>query len=211
MEPKDIVRAGYDMVSFAYRANDDFDEQREAWLTELAERIPPRARVLDLGCGCGIPAARWLVDHGFEVSGVDLSAVQIDRARRLVPQASFVCKDMTELDLPARSVDAITCLWAIIHVPLEEQPIMIQAMHRWLRPGGSLLITVGRTAWTGTENDWCGVAGATMYWSHEGADVYHEWLRAAGLEIEWSRFVAEGIGGCTLVLATAAGSRSKTD
>ena len=49
--------------------------------------------------------------------------------------------------------------------------------------------------------------GVSMYWAHEGADVHHDWLRGAGFEIARSRFVTEGDGGHTLVLAEAGGRR----
>jgi SAM-dependent methyltransferase len=201
--PKDIVRSGYDTASWAYRPDDAPDGRYGVWLAEATEGLPPGADALDLGCGCGIPAARWLVERGFSVTGADISPVQIERARKLVPGATFLCQDMTDLELAPRCLDAIVCLWAIIHVPLEEQPALIAAMHRCLRPGGRLLITVGAGPWTGIEEDWCDVPGAVMYWSHEGTETYLAWLRDAGFEIGWHRFVPEDDGGHTLVLARA--------
>jgi cyclopropane fatty-acyl-phospholipid synthase-like methyltransferase len=60
----------------------------EAGIDELASHLAPGAHVLDLGCGAGVPADRLLVDDGFEVTGVDISHVQVDRARVPVPQAT---------------------------------------------------------------------------------------------------------------------------
>ena len=40
----------------------------------LAEQLPSGSRVLDLGCGTGLPTARQLTDAGHEVVGVDLSS-----------------------------------------------------------------------------------------------------------------------------------------
>jgi len=53
----------------------------------LGPLLPSGDMVLDLGCGCGIPVAQELAQH-FQVTGVDLSEVQIARARQLVPQAT---------------------------------------------------------------------------------------------------------------------------
>jgi 2-polyprenyl-3-methyl-5-hydroxy-6-metoxy-1,4-benzoquinol methylase len=202
MDPKDQVKHGYDAVSYAYRPDDAGDAEYGLWLGELAPRLPEGAHVLDLGCGCGIPASRWLVDHGFIVTGIDLSPVQIERAQRLVPGADFRCADMTQIDFPDRTFDAIVCFYSIIHVPLPEQPALFNAMHRWLKTGGWLLASVGSRPWTGTEDDWLG-AGATMYWSHEGTETYLRWAREAGFRIEWQRFIPEGEGGHTLLLAEA--------
>ena len=83
MNPKAIVRAGYDRVSQAYRGDsiDPSDPalgQYAGWLGELAALISPSAPVLDLGCGNGVPVARLLAEAGFAVTGADLSPVQIE-------------------------------------------------------------------------------------------------------------------------------------
>jgi cyclopropane fatty-acyl-phospholipid synthase-like methyltransferase len=156
--------------------------------------------VLDLGCGCGVPAAAILAER-FMVTGVDISPVQIERARRLVPAAQFMRHDMSELEFPPESFGAIVSFFAIIHVPVEEQQSMVWKLSRWLRPGGYLLATVGARAWTGTEDNW---HGAPMYWSHADRETYLAWLNEAGFEVHWTRFIPEGDGGHTLLLAKRA-------
>jgi SAM-dependent methyltransferase len=199
-DPKGLVRTGYDLLGDAYRADDDADAHYAEWLEELAGRLPAGGNVLDLGCGCGIPVARWLVAHGYPVTGVDLSSEQIGRARRLVPGALFLEADMTTVDLPARGFDAVTMFYSIIHVPSADQPALLRRLHGWLRPGGWLIATVGDRAWTGTEEDWLR-PGVRMYWSHESRDTYLRWFRAAAFHIELDRLVPEGDGGHTLILA----------
>src|ERR1700682_1490291 len=98
-DPKSIVRHGYDLVSRAYRADDADDGTYAGWLDTLEMRVAPGSSVLDLGCGCGVPVARRLA-RSYEVTGADLSPVQIARARELVPGATFVCADMTTLQIP---------------------------------------------------------------------------------------------------------------
>jgi len=51
--PKDIVRRGYDALSYRYRGDDEEPERYGAWLAQLRERVPAGGAVLDLGCGCG--------------------------------------------------------------------------------------------------------------------------------------------------------------
>src|SRR6185503_17485711 len=99
MNSKDIVRRGYDKVSYAYRddeGNAAYATDYAAWLLELTPRLSPKTKVLELGCGCGVPVAQ-ILSTDFAVTGVDLSPVQIERAERLVPQAEFICADMTEV------------------------------------------------------------------------------------------------------------------
>lgn len=198
---KAIVRRGYDRVSRAYRADDADDGEYGSWLDLLEERIGAGSRVLDLGCGCGIPVARRLARR-YAVTGVDLSPVQIERARELVQGATFVCADMSTLRFPAQSFDAIICLFALIHLPLAEQPEILRAVATWLRPGGIFMATVGHQAWTGLEKDWLGVEGGDMWWSHADAGTYRRWLTDVGFVVELETFVPEGAGGHTFFLAT---------
>ncbi|MGH2451475.1 MAG: rRNA adenine N-6-methyltransferase family protein [Candidatus Limnocylindria bacterium] len=200
-DPKATVRRGYDLVSRAYRADDASEGKYAEWLDVLEAQVPPPAMVLDLGCGCGVPVARRLSPR-YEVIGVDLSPVQIERARALVPTATFRCADMTATEFPEASFDAIVCLYALIHVPLVEQPGLLGNIGRWLRPGGLLIATMGGRAWTGVEKDWLGVPGGDMWWSHADPETYRRWLADAGLLIEQERFVPEGQGGHVFVVAS---------
>lgn len=204
-DPKEIVRRGYDTVSHAYRGDEEDAScaPYHAWLDEVLPLERRGARVLDLGCGNGVPVARRLARE-YAVTGVDLSPVQIERARRNVPGADFRCQDMTGLEFPAGYFDLILAFYSIIHVPLAEQPGLLRKIAAWLRPGGRFLATLGAGEWTGTEENWLG-AGGTMYWSHTGADTYLRWLAEAGLQPRWTRFIPEGDGGHTLVLAEKAG------
>ena len=196
------MRRGYDKLSYAYRADDTPDGHGPyaEWVAVLADRLPGLSRVLDLGCGCGLPAARLLAER-FDVTGVDCSEVQINRARRLVPAARFVCADMCEVSFLPASFAAVVSFYAIFHVPLEEHPGLFARIAAWLQPGGYLLAIVGRDAWTGTDEAYLGVPGGRMCWSHADEATNLRWIRQAGLHVHWRRFVPEGDGGHTLVLA----------
>lgn len=200
-DPKAVVRRGYDRVSRAYRADDAKDGEYGPWLDLLEKRVAPGSAVLDLGCGCGVPVARRLSGR-YVVTGVDLSPVQIDRARDLVPGATFVCADMARVDLPAATFDAVVCLYALIHLPLAEQPGILRSVAMWLRPGGIFMATVGHGAWTGMEKNWLGVEGGDMWWSHADAATYRRWLTESGLALELETFVPEGAGGHTFLMAS---------
>ena len=204
---REIVRRGYDAISRAYRADDGSaagssaeDVSRYAdWVADLAARLPAGAGVLDLGCGAGVPATRELTSHGLRVLGVDFSAVQLGRARRLVPDAAFVQADMTALSLRQGSLDAIVSLYALIHVPLPDQRELLPRLRRWLRPGGHFLATVGAEQWTGTER----FMGADMFWDHADTQTYLRWLSEAGFGVIWHRYVAEGTSRHSLILCRA--------
>lgn len=182
--PIDIVREGYQRASYAYRG-DTCDLEQSGyghWLRQLHPRLATGARVLDLGCGCGIPVTAELTKR-YRVTGIDLSPVQIERARALVPDATFVCGDMTAHDFDPASFDAVVAFYSIINVPLDRQRELFRGIHRWLAPGGWLLAIVGRFPWTGVEADFRGVKGVPMYWSHGSITDYRRWATEAGFTI----------------------------
>ena len=201
-EQKRIVRQGYDWISYAYRSDDTPDDFGEytAWIRILAERVVGGSPVLDIGCGCGLPATRRLAER-FDVTGVDFSEVQIRRAERLVPAARFLCRDISDLSFPPGSFAAVVSFYAIIHMPLEEHPVLFGRIASWLRPSGTFLATVGHRAWTGGDETYLGVAGGRMCWSHADEATNVRWLEEAGLHVLWTRFVPEGDSGHALVLA----------
>jgi SAM-dependent methyltransferase len=204
---RDLVRRGYDAISVAYRSDDGAAAPASAenvsryagWVEDLARLLPPQARVLDLGCGAGIPATRELAGRGLKVLGVDFSEVQVRRARRLVPEASLVQADMTELSLRPGSLDAVVSFYALIHVPVADQRALFPRIRGWLRAGGYALVIVGAQRWTGTEQ----YLGTQMFWDHADADTYLRWLDRARLAPVWQRYVAEGDSGHALILARA--------
>lgn len=199
MDPKEVVRTGYDRISEAYRGDEEAPEDYIAWVEELALLLPAGSSVLDLGCGNGVPVARWLTANGFRVTGVDFSTRQIERARALIPDAEFLQADMTEVSFEPETFDAVVAFYSIIHVPLEEHPEVLRNIASWLKPDAFALLILGHTAGTGSEDDWL---GAPMYWSHADEATYLAWLPVAGLDVIWNRFIPEGDGGATLMLTS---------
>jgi len=204
---RDLVRRGYDVISLAYRDDDGQSPGSSAgdvgryrgWVAELAALLPAGARVADLGCGNGLPATRELIGHGLRVLGVDFSAVQLARARSLVPAAALVRADLAELALRPASLDAVVSFYALIHIPLADQRALFPRIRSWLRPGGYLLAITGAGSWTGTEP----YLGADMFWDHADTASYLSWFADVGLAPLWHRYVPEGDGGHSLILARA--------
>jgi SAM-dependent methyltransferase len=197
---KDVVRHGYNALSWRYRGDDEYPPQYEPWIERVLHSIPAGGRVLDLGCGCGVPVARELARRGAIVTGVDISDVQVLRARRLVPTASFVHADLADVSFDEASVDAVCSLYALIHLPDADQRAVINGVGKWLVPGGIFLATVGHEAWTGQEPGWLG-GDTPMWWSHPDEMTYRRWIVAAGMDIIDRDFVAEGSSGHVLFVA----------
>ena len=156
-DPRRIVADGYDAIVDRYLDWIDGIEgdPRMAWLEAFAERTPPDGRVLELGCGAGVPLTASLARR-FETTGVDISARQIARARELVPGARFLVGDMTSLTLD-QTFDGVAAFTSIPHVPRELHAAVFERIVGWLRPGGWFVAALGGyddPSWTG---EWLGV------------------------------------------------------
>src|SRR5580765_7399681 len=105
VDPRDIVRDGYDAIGPGYAAwAATVRSPLERYLDDLDARLADGSAVLDLGCGPGVPAARLAARH--RLTCVDFSTAQLELARAAVPGAAFVEADMTAVAFPAGSFDA---------------------------------------------------------------------------------------------------------
>ncbi|MCK2242952.1 MULTISPECIES: class I SAM-dependent methyltransferase [unclassified Crossiella] len=177
-DARQIVAAGYDVIAQEYldwsaRIQDD---PRSRFLELLLARLSPGSEILDLGCGAG--TARLAERH--RVFGVDLSAKQVELARLAVPGARFAQADMTDLDVPPASLDAVTAFYSILHVPRAEQPALFARIAGWLRPGGLFLAALGAGGSNGVDADWL---GAPMFFSSHPPADNRVLLHAAGLRL----------------------------
>jgi 2-polyprenyl-3-methyl-5-hydroxy-6-metoxy-1,4-benzoquinol methylase len=183
---KRTVESGYDRMAEQYLATKDPEDPLAlSALEDLASLLPPEASVLDLGCGAGMPVTRWLADRGFAVTGVDVSARQLELARTNVPEATFLKADMSEVDFGPETFDGVVAFHSIIHVPRTEHPALLEGIHRWLRPGGGFLATMTVSDYEGKDENWEGW-GAPMVWSHYDNKANVAMLREAGFEIRYA-------------------------
>jgi cyclopropane fatty-acyl-phospholipid synthase-like methyltransferase len=176
---KAIVEAGYDALGERYLAwgHTIEGDPRNRFLNELTSRLHDGARVLDLGCGAGIPSTKQLAER-FDVVGADISEEQLRLARANVPAARFVRSDLSELEFEDETFDAITAFYSISHIPREEHDALFKKISCWLRPGGFFLACLGVAATSDWTGDWLGVP---MFFSSYGADGNRHLLKAAGL------------------------------
>lgn len=188
MDYKATVKVGYNTIADRYLAERTRDSEDVLLLNDFIERLPANAKVLDAGCGAGIPISQMLNEH-FVVTGVDFSEAQIELAKKNVPNAAFLCEDMTKLNFPEHTFDGITSYYAIIHIPREEHQPLLANFHRMLKPGGFSLLCLGAEHLIDDIDE--NYLGTRMYWSHYDTETYLKMLNHCGFSIIWSKRVAD--------------------
>ncbi|AKJ64647.1 class I SAM-dependent methyltransferase [Kiritimatiella glycovorans] len=198
-----------DMRKAYARLAGDYDRNRGAFdMTEVLEsfyrRLDTRhGTLLDLGCGAGEPFARWFVDRGWEVSGVDGCPEMLDLARNYVPEMQLVCEDMRKLKYGDGIFDAVTCVYSLFHIPADDQFALLANIFNWLRPGGKLLFTYATREYTGEEtfSGWKEFMGERLFYSHRTPEELKRRLQEIGFVVNELTFRA--IGGETFLWVTA--------
>jgi SAM-dependent methyltransferase len=133
----------YDSLAWIYNRTvaDSYARQMLPVLQQhLLRHLSPGAHLLDLCCGCG-HIARLLLDHGFQVTGVDISPGMIGFARRNAPQARLLIADARQLGIRAAFQGLVSTFNSLNHIMTQEELTMVlgQAAAA-LVPGGCLFI-----------------------------------------------------------------------
>jgi len=174
----DLVRESYDQVAELYlEARDEW--QSTPHLDRLLVRLKPGSRILDVGCGAGVPIDSYLAERGLEVVGLDISPRQVELATKNVPAGRFETRDMQELREGEFKVDAVISFYAIFHTPRGSHAKTFRTLASYLPPGGLMLVTMGAGEWEGEED----LLGARMWWSHYGVEKNRELIEAAGFRV----------------------------
>ncbi len=186
-EKREVVRDGYDKIAREYQANRHIFDNVEV-LEEFSSYLPSNAKVLDVGCGGGVPCARLLARAGFRVVGIDFSSSMLRMARKNVPESDIVMGDMTRLGFSDDSFDGLVALYSVIHVPREMHALLYQGFHRVLKPYGAMLICIGSDEWEGEDE----YLGARMFWSEYSLEKALQIVKNGGFQIVSGKHLVAG-------------------
>lgn len=176
-----VVGRGYDVIgeTFVEWRDRIVGDPRDRWREELASRLPHGARVLELGCGSGLPDTKLLAER-FRVTAVDVSGEQVRRTRANAPSAEVVEADFTSLELPPASFEAVAAFYSFNHVPRDLLPGLFACIRSWLVADGLFLTALG----TSDNEGWYGdFLGATSYFSSFPPGTNRRLLGEAGFEV----------------------------
>jgi SAM-dependent methyltransferase len=121
--PHERIPGLYEENAAAWDRQRGRDLHEAPWLERFSALIPAGGSLLDIGCGMAEPIARWFVDRGLRVTGVDTSPSLIALARGRFPQQEWLVADMRSLDL-GRRFDGLIAWHSLIHMTPEDQRAM---------------------------------------------------------------------------------------
>ena len=172
-----------------YAANTAHHRQHDAELLR-GLTLPPRARVLDVGCGVGDFTARLAELGGGEVLGVDADPDMVATATRRqgADRLRFAVGRAQELDrlVPAGSVDAVFSVAALHWVPAAEHPTVLAQVRKVLRASGFVRAQFGGSGQIAAlrailDEESARLGGGRAGWFFPTAAEYERLLAAAGL------------------------------
>lgn len=186
---KDFFSAGYlkekyDQMAESYMESRSlFDNTNQ--LQKLASLIPSGAKVMDLGCGTGLPVAKFFADRGYEVLGIDLSDKMIELARKNVPNATFSIKNIMQLDFNENHFDMIVSFYCLFHLKKEKQKEAFHKIIRWLKIDGYSYFTLATKEYTGMDNfeGTIDFEGKLLPYSHYSLEDYQKIFQTLGTEV----------------------------
>ncbi|KAF1845261.1 S-adenosyl-L-methionine-dependent methyltransferase [Cucurbitaria berberidis CBS 394.84] len=191
------MKDSYDAIAETYAAQFTTadDPIRLDYLKRLVSQLQLTGRdagdILELGCGAGVPATKFLLQMDnptVHVTGNDISTSQLDRARSNLAQygkrLTLVEGDMLSLSFPNDSFDAVTGFYSIIHLPRDEQTELMHKIVQWLKPGGLFLANFSATEFSSQEaENWLGQDKGWMFWSGWGEEKSVKMVADVGLNV----------------------------
>jgi SAM-dependent methyltransferase len=136
------------IIGLYQRHADHWDRERgrdlfeKPWLDRFLALLQPGASILDLGCGSAEPIARYFIEKGCHMTGVDSSPALIDLCKSRFPDQNWIVNDMRTLSL-SRCLDGILAWDSFFHLCPEDQRPMFDIFRAHAAPHAALMFTSG--------------------------------------------------------------------
>ncbi len=166
------------------------------WLDRFTALLPRFATILDIGCGCGEPIARYLIDQRFAVEGVDSSPSLIAVCRERFPKQHWHVSDMRTLALD-KSFEGLLAWDSFFHLAHDAQRRMFPIFRQHAAPGAALMFTTGTSHGEAIGS----YRGQPLYHASLAAHEYQSLLESNGFRVEAHALQDPDCGGHTVWLA----------
>jgi RimJ/RimL family protein N-acetyltransferase len=186
----------YDEISDWYVLHRNCDLMEKPYLDKVISLLKPNAEILDIGCGTGDPIARYFIEKGFSITGIDGSENQLNKFKASFPNQTALCQDMLNINIPQK-FDCIVAWHSLFHLTIEDQKQMFKVFSQHIKPNGILIFT------TGSEKDevYSDNGGKMLYHSSLDPDDYQQLLGQNGFKLLDHKLKDKDCGGATIWLS----------
>jgi cyclopropane fatty-acyl-phospholipid synthase-like methyltransferase len=173
----------YDDIAERFSAVRTHLQPKEAeYLALLLGPLAPGATVLDLGCGTGTPIAMHIAASGHQVVGVDGSEAMLAIARRNLPGHRWIHDFLERVEFE-ETFDAVVCWDSLFHLPRQRHQPVIARIHRWLAPGGTMMVSSGGLVEDGGQGFIDSMFGREFFYDSLPPDRMVAMIEETGFEI----------------------------
>lgn len=154
---------------------------REQYTRKIEAFVKPGERVVELGCGTGVPVGRFLAAR-YDYTGIDASPGMLREARAALRGAKLQQADMHAVEFPPGAIGGVIAFSSISHTPREQHAALFAKIATWLRPGGVFIGNLhSRDDPNGREEHW--LDAGPMRWSGFDAATNMTLLADVGLTV----------------------------
>lgn len=176
MLPEDILPT-YEAHGAGFAASRGKSLFERPWLDRFLRYTTGR-EILDLGCGSGLPIARYLGERNRDITGVDGSSTLVEIFKENLPDQTVIHADMRGLALK-KQFHGILAWNSFFHLNPSDQKDMFAVFAEHASPGAPLMITTGQSEGVAIGE----VDGAPVYHSSLSPEAYRKLFDEAGFDV----------------------------
>ena len=145
-------------------------------IRDWSNSLDNHSKVLDIGCGDGIPVTKTIFETGHSVFAIDASKSMVNAFKGNFPNIPVKCEPVEYSDFFGQEYNGVVAIGVIFLLKKSKQLAMIRKVGEILRPGGQFLFSAPTQI--GTWNDVLTEEESISL----GKDQYVEALLSSGLQ-----------------------------
>jgi ubiquinone/menaquinone biosynthesis C-methylase UbiE len=180
MSYKEVTRKSYQETAEEF-AHNVADLAPLESIERFIKFLPPKAKIIDIGCGSGRDAKRF-TEKNVSVVGIDFCMNLLEIAKATAPLAHFQMMDIENISFPAASFEGAWAACSLLHVPKKNFPLVLERIRTILKKNGYFYLTLKKGSGEGLETD-LRYGHYDKFWSFYEEDELKKILQTAKFNI----------------------------